>query len=411
MKDTEKRLLTFLSYASREEWPRLPGSGEARSGSGEEWEAIAAEARRFGLGPLLYQRIKLREPDLVVPPPVGGKLRNDYLFSAAVNMRRVQALRPVLQALQAAGVPTIVLKGAYLAEAVYGNLSLRPMSDLDLLVHREDMGKADAALAAAGFSAREFHISPPRDHYDFHYHDAAGSPMIEIHWEMTKPDYPFHLDVGPLWDAAVPARVAGVDVLALSAEDLLIHICLHAAIHRLAHGPRVLCDLAEAVSRLAVDWDLLGKKARSAGVGRSVRLLLALTAELLQAPIPESGLQGIDPSALPAEIWEEARETVFKDESEHAPHPYFVLFMGRKRWRDKGALVARRIFPSRQLIAARYPVRADSPRVFLYYPLAFGVLIKDNAPAFLRGLFSGRRKRPPIDKKAAALMDWMLSRD
>jgi hypothetical protein len=414
MNNIEKRLLTLLSYASRKGSSRLPCSSEERIWSEEDWEAIAAKARRFGLAPLLYHRIKLREPDIVVPPQVVRKLRDDYLFIAAANMRRFHAAKPALEALKAAGVPTIVLKGAYLAEAVYGNLALRPMSDVDLLVHREDLGNADAALATAGLSAREFHISPPEDEIEFHYQDAAARVMIEVHWEMTKPDYPFRLDVGPLWESAVPARIAGVDVLALSPEDLLIHIGLHAAIHRFAFGPRPLCDLAEAVSRLAVNWDLLGKRAWNAGVGRAVWLLLALTAELFQATIPESGLKRIAPSPLPAGLWEEAKETVFKDESEQTqrttPHPNLVLFMGRKRWRDKCALVARRIFPSRQSIAAQYPVRADSPRVFLYYPASFRVLFKNNAPA-LRALFFGRRKRPLIDKKAAALMDWMLSRD
>ena len=391
-----------------------PKDFERAAWKDEDWEAIMAEAQWYGLGPLLYHRIKLREPDIVVPPPVAGNLRRDYLRSAAVNVRRFLALTPALQALKAAGIPTIVLKGAYLAEAVYGNLALRPMSDVDLLVHREDLGKADAALAAAGFTARELHISPPADENEFHYQNDAAGAMIEVHWEMTKPDYPFRLDVGLLWEAAVPSRIAGAAVLVLSPEDLLIHIGLHAAIHRFAFGPRPLCDLAEAVSRLAVNWELLAKRARNAGVGRSVRLLLALTAELLQAAIPESGLKGIDPTLPPAELWEEAKETVFKRESGQSqgatPHPNLVLFVGRKRWRDKLALAARRIFPSRQSIAARYPVRADSPRVFFYYPTSFRALLKSNAPA-LRALFLGKRRRSPIDKKAADLMDWLLTRE
>jgi hypothetical protein len=36
-------------------------------------------------------------------------------------------------------------------------------------------------------------------------------------------------------------------------------------------------------------------------------------------------------------------------------------------WRGRLGLVWRRVFPSRVLIAAAYPVRPDSPRVYLYY--------------------------------------------
>jgi len=414
MNIAQARLLAFLNYAPREKSLLLPCSSEERNWSEEDWGAVLAEARRHGLSPLLYYRTKLREPDIVVPSQVGGKLRSDYLLSAAVNVRRFRALTSALEALKAAGVPTIVLKGAYLAEAVYGNIALRPMSDVDLLVQREDLGQADAALVMAGFTAREFHLSPPEDENEFHYFNTAAKTMIEVHWEMTKPDYPFRWDVGLLWEAAIPARIAGVNVLALSPEDLLIHIGVHAAIHRFAFGLRPLCDLAEVVSRLAMNWEFLGVRARASGVGRSVRLLLALAAELLGAAIPANGLDRIDSSPLPSEIWNEAKESVFKDESDQSPgatpHPNLVLFMGRKRWRDKLALAARRIFPSRQSIAARYPVRADSPRVFFYYPASFWVLFKNNAPA-LRALFFGRKRRSPIDKKAAALMDWMMTRD
>jgi hypothetical protein len=414
MNIAQERLLALLSYAPRDESRHVSRSGEGQNWGEEDWETVIAEARRHSLSPLLHHRIKLRGSDIVVPLQIVGKLRGDYLRSASVNIRRFGALTPVFKALKAAGVPTIVLKGAYLAEAVYGNIALRPMSDVDILVPKEDLGRADATLSAAGFTARDFHLPPPEDENEFHYYSPAAKVLIEVHWEMTKPDYPFRLDVGLLWAAAVPARIAGVDVLALSPEDLLIHVGLHAAIHRFAYGLRPLCDLAEVVSRLAVNWDLFGQRARNAGLGRSVRLLLALAAELLGAEISESGLRGIETSPVPAELWEKAKESVFKEESEQwtgaTPHPNLVLFVGRKRWKDKIAFAARRIFPSRQSIAARYRVGADSPRVFFYYPASFVALFKSNAPGF-RALFFRRKRPSPIDKNAAALMDWMLTRD
>ena len=413
MNQAQERMLSLLSYAP----PRSGGDSEnsARSAWKEkDWEAAANEARRHGLGPLLFYRMKLRQPGITIPPRIAGVLRNEYLLNAASNMRRIRALTPSLEALQAAGVPTIVLKGAYLAEAVYGNPALRTMVDVDLLVHREDLKSADAALAGAGFSALEFPVSPPEDENEFHYRNGTGTAMIEVHWEMTKPEYPFRLDVDLLWKQAIPTRIAGVDVLALSPEDLILHIGLHAAIHRFAHGLRPLCDLAEALSRLSVNWDILWIRARNAGIGRSVRLLLTLAVDLLGMTIPAHALEGIDSSPLPAEIREEATETVFlgkpKQSGAAMPHPNLVLFVGRKRWRDKFALAARRIFPTRQSIAARYAVRADSQRAFLYYPASFWVLFKRNAPA-LRALFFGNKQNPLIDKKAAALMDWVLTRE
>ena len=62
----------------------------------------------------------------------------------------------IAQALAAADLRAVVLKGAALAQAVYGNLALRPMGDLDLLLHvpdvednvaRRNTYKQDAGLA------------------------------------------------------------------------------------------------------------------------------------------------------------------------------------------------------------------------------------------------------------------------
>jgi hypothetical protein len=60
----------------------------------------------------------------------------ETLYSALRNMRRCHELSKVLRILQNDGIPVIVLKGAALAEVVYGNIALRSMSDVDLLVKK-----------------------------------------------------------------------------------------------------------------------------------------------------------------------------------------------------------------------------------------------------------------------------------
>jgi hypothetical protein len=57
----------------------------------------------------------------------------------------------VLEALEARGIPVIVLKRAALAETVYGCSSLRPMTGLDLLVRHEDADAADSIIRGMGY--------------------------------------------------------------------------------------------------------------------------------------------------------------------------------------------------------------------------------------------------------------------
>ena len=100
----------------------------------EEWIALIEMATWHGVAPLLYQRLKAPPLAGCVPDGVRERLRGLYLNTAACNMRLYEELRPLLLALRAAGIPVIVLKGAYLAEQVYRNIALRPMGDIDLLV-------------------------------------------------------------------------------------------------------------------------------------------------------------------------------------------------------------------------------------------------------------------------------------
>lgn len=67
-------------------------------------------------------------------------------------------LKPVDDRLTAAGIPWIVLKGAPQARRLYGDASLRPSSDIDILVPPEHFAATVAAMQGLGWRYR----TPPR---------------------------------------------------------------------------------------------------------------------------------------------------------------------------------------------------------------------------------------------------------
>jgi hypothetical protein len=56
----------------------------------------------------------------------------------------------------------------------------------------------------------------------------------------------------------------------------------------------------------------------------------------------------------------------------------------RDTLRDRFRLVLRRLFPTRLWIAGAYPVRATSPRVYLYYAPHLWRLLSQRLPQILR---------------------------
>ncbi len=72
--------------------------------------------------------------------------RQQYQFVLAKNTRLFHALGEILIAFNKNSIQTLVLKGPFLAEHVYGNIGLRPMSDLDILIHQSDSTSVQVIL-------------------------------------------------------------------------------------------------------------------------------------------------------------------------------------------------------------------------------------------------------------------------
>lgn len=405
MNPTQERLLRLLSYS--------PAQAESFPGdwTGGDWQAVVAEADRHGLVPLLQHRLQRCFSAELIPPPANGFLRRGHRACAVKNFLRFRALAPALAGLAQAGIPVIVLKGAYLAVMVYENMSLRPMSDVDLLLHPEDMLRADPILAQAGFQRQELAATPAQGLNEFHYRQRSGKVQLEAHWELYAPDYPFRFDLEAMWRTAVPVKIAGAEARAFAPEDQLIHLASHAAIHRFEFGLRSLVDLAEVVARLRIDWPLLVEKAGQQSVGRAVAVPLALARELLHVEVPAATIAELGGAALPAVLFSEARETVLLNarakREQGEPNPNLVLFFGRRSWKARLGLVRSRLFPPRRILATMYPVAADSPLIWFCYPRQFFSILGRN----LRGLRTLLRKkigRSADLSRAGELMDWLL---
>jgi hypothetical protein len=102
-----------------------------------------------------------------------------------------------VDALAAAEVPVLWLKGAALAMQRAEGFGVRGMGDLDLLVAPADQERARAALSAAGWTA------PATAGYDVHHHDAPmvrpGGVCLELHTALFPPNHPFTSDSAALW--------------------------------------------------------------------------------------------------------------------------------------------------------------------------------------------------------------------
>lgn len=142
------------------------------------------------------------------------------------------ALKATLAEFQRRQIPVISLKGPWLAERLYGNAALRTCADLDLLVRRSDIDRAESLLSEIGFSP-----AGRRDDYERPW--LRGSTTVELHHDVENPlTLDFHIDEA--WRRAQPAEFHGVPAWLLSPEDERLFLCLHGARHRFERFSHIL---------------------------------------------------------------------------------------------------------------------------------------------------------------------------
>jgi hypothetical protein len=255
-----------------------------------DWRNVLHAAEHHGVTPLAYQA--LREVPDRVPSAVLDDLARRYEHNARRNLRFTGELIRILDCLDAHGIAAIPYKGPVLAETVYGDLGLREFSDLDLLVRSVDVLRAKDALTGLGYvPGSQFTVAEEREclrsGYEFVFDGPAGRNLLEIQWAILPRFYAVDLDLNGLFDRASLASVGGKTVKALSPEDLLLALCVHAAKHAWIR----LCwlrDIAGVVQSQSLNWDLVSQRAKMLGVDRMLGISLLLASRLLGASIPDS---------------------------------------------------------------------------------------------------------------------------
>jgi len=351
-----------------------------------DWTGLLQQALKQGVGPLLYRRVSANDADAAIPPDFVEELRGVYMVSALRNMRLYHQLRKLLLLLQTGGIPAIVLKGAHLAEFIYRDVAVRPMQDIDIMVREEDLRATGSLLQEAGYATppEAYPFSSDYYHLPILVHPQFPAP-VEVHRSIGDDTGPHPIDTDGLWARARPAKVIGMATLVLSPEDLLLHMSLHASVqHKFEVGLIHLCDIAEITRRYGaeMDWDQVGRRSCAWGAARGVYLTLRFAKNFLGAVVPDGALETMKPAGFKPELLDWACERILYRDTLKCDA---LIPPGLARWctlshlGDRVALLLRVLLPSRHVMAEKYRVAADSPRLYARYPANLASLFLRNA--------------------------------
>jgi hypothetical protein len=116
-----------------------------------DWEYIARILTQHDIAPLLYKNISGSTNLALIPPQVLANLKKTYTITAFKNLLLLQAYQTVLKSMSSENIKVLPLKGIALLKELYHNVALRPMSDIDILVPKQDIPLAEQVLCQIGF--------------------------------------------------------------------------------------------------------------------------------------------------------------------------------------------------------------------------------------------------------------------
>ena len=359
-KNVERVLFSLMNQDPAPELPEIPVVQEFVSYLDEN-----------GVTGVFFHVLKKAGCQDLLPAEVYDDLLQRFHLQVARNLACAASARKVFHLLYSHDIPFIVLKGLALAENIYPHFAMRTTSDLDILIHSEDLPRVDRILARDGYLAKDSTVpqalrNPPGYLASLEYHKSnIAFSYLHLHWHLINTSTPAvgfteKIDMERIWELSRMGSVAEMEVRLLCPEHLVIYLCEHGL--RVGHSfdrLNLICDLFYAVKSLEdrLDWDLTAREAKKMGLQNFVFLGLKILQTYGGRKIlPDAILEKFDPQAL------SFGERLFLRLQQHGfrlrGSSYLVYLAANRGFFNKGHLIFRTLFPPRLILAQR--VRQES---------------------------------------------------
>ncbi|WP_307475725.1 nucleotidyltransferase domain-containing protein [Cytobacillus purgationiresistens] len=253
-----------------------------------DWHLFLELAMHHRVFPLVYSRL-FKQNHGLLPSFVMESLERSYKRNTFHMLHLSAEMEKINEMFLDNGIKSLFLKGPILAKELYGDLSLRTSGDIDLLIHIEDIAKADRLLVSFGYKQDEYIHSLLNDwkwrhHHFTYYHEAFGT-KVEVHWRLNPApsnEPAFH----ELWQRKQRSTTHQASRLFfLGNEDLFFFLVTHGARHGWSRL-RWLADIHQIVEK-GLNWtkvELLLRKHKGKKIAGQA---LILSAVLFQTDVPK----------------------------------------------------------------------------------------------------------------------------
>ena len=266
--------------------------------------ALSVAAHTTGMGPLLGRWLETQR--IAAAPAVHDRLAWQLLHARRRAARMEREVLPALDAMIAADIVPVVLKGFHTARAYFEEPGVRRMSDIDVLIAPDQVQRAEAALHAAGFRATGPRMTPYKQDFigsgvderafSVEASDARTKWVIELHASL---DRSFHPGAIARLDSersrTLPFSVRNRELLVLAPPVLLLTLACHCSQElgssRLLRLVEIIRVIRAEHGAVRIDWDDFLVMLYRTGAARYAYPALALAENLSPGTVDERVLR------------------------------------------------------------------------------------------------------------------------
>ncbi len=342
------------------------------AGAVYDWQEVLSLAARHDIIPLLNRSLNVLGD--AIPSKIRELVRVRYANEALHTLQLDNERRRLTELLLATGIPVIPWKGPMLAELLYGDKTLRPCADIDLLVPPALAWRALQTLVREGYSPG-FYVSERRwpalrravNHLALE--EPQRHLLVELHWSFFHPMHVWDLDLSAHWAGLAAGGTAREG--RLTVEETLVLLCAHGTNHCWEKLKWVV-DLDRLLHQYP---DLDGERslflADRMGGRRALFLGLQLAREACGTPLPETFVRRFSRDRVVERLAAEVQAGWFTDPSQrNIRGEYLFQWQSRERLRDRLIWVARQLFVPRLADWQIFPLGSRCyPLFYLERPL------------------------------------------
>lgn len=356
---------------------------------------------------ITYYGLRGTEGSKMLSEDVLNQFKKQTFINSSNQMSHIKNVASILTKFEENNIRTVALKGLVVRN-FYPRPEFRTMSDADIVVREDDLGKAIELITDLGY------VEKVRTHVDICY--IKRNSIIELHWKLINPG---RINGGEnfeneIWDDLIEVNVGDSKALSLNYEDLAVHLCVHLIKH-LANkgcGIRMFCDLVVLFEQKEdeINWDRFWSKIRQYNVEKAVRIVMYICSEYLGMNLKAhmDNERYIDKKCLDLLLDDIMNHGVFGKSKEEDEIARAVAFDSDKDY-DKGAFnkYFRVFFPKVKDLVQSYPYAERNkilvPAAYIHrlgkWAFSKDIKMADKASFCINGV--------SVIKERSPIMKWM----